>query len=289
MRLKTDELIKRGHETAKGLPASTAELMKELATRLDASMAATRQACEERRAFATEAAYLMPKAASELSRSWVLQKYWVGISVALMHIRAGRLSDAVAWLEGTVDGPGLEVPELSDMHEIELWATEQQKNSISHSQALEIITAAVPATESFIADVTAKGRTEGINFAASRLAAAFNHGFVDKPMTEVGDVVRMILDAKADLANDPIPPADGLSGEYAEQSLQDWEEQLRGGRAVVPELKPANLINKFYKRYPFETFKSDSERSEALGYFIAGAELQCFGGFVKYEDLYGDE
>jgi hypothetical protein len=60
-------------------------------------------------------------------------------------------------------------------------------------------------------------------------------------------------------------------------------------KSSAPELKMANLINKFYKRYPFETFKSDSERSEALGYFIAGAELQCFGGFVKYEDLYGDE
>lgn len=55
------------------------------------------------------------------------------------------------------------------------------------------------------------------------------------------------------------------------------------------ELKIAELANKFYERYPLETFKSDSERAEAFGYFMAGAELQCFGEFVKYEELCGDE
>lgn len=84
-----------------------------------------------------------------------------------------------------------------------------------------------PATDRIVAGIKAEGRAEGINFAASRLAAAFNHGFVDKPMAEVGDVVRMILTAKEDLANDPALPADGLSGEYAEKSLAEWEAALR--------------------------------------------------------------
>ncbi|HGW1998718.1 TPA: hypothetical protein ACNMTT_005791, partial [Klebsiella pneumoniae] len=78
-----------------------------------------------------------------------------------------------------------------------------------------------PATDRIVAGIKADGRAEGINFAAGRLAAAFNHGFVDKPMAEVFDVVRMILTAKEDLANDPA--ADGLSGEYAEKSLAEWE------------------------------------------------------------------
>jgi hypothetical protein len=60
-------------------------------------------------------------------------------------------------------------------------------------------------------------------------------------------------------------------------------------KAPAPELKLSNLINKFYERYPLDGFESDGERSAALGYFMAGAELQCFGEFVKYEDLYGDE
>lgn len=86
-----------------------------------------------------------------------------------------------------------------------------------------------PATDAYLAGIKADGRAEGINFAASRLAAAFNHGFVDKPMAEVFDVVRMILTAKEDLANDPVLAADGLSGEYAEKALAEWEIELREG------------------------------------------------------------
>ncbi|WP_409438216.1 hypothetical protein [Scandinavium sp.] len=84
-----------------------------------------------------------------------------------------------------------------------------------------------PATDRFVAEMKAQYRAEGINYAAGRCAAAFNHGFIDKPMKEVGDVVRMILDTKAELADSPEPADDGLSGDYAEKSLKDWEEQLR--------------------------------------------------------------
>ena len=85
------------------------------------------------------------------------------------------------------------------------------------------------ATDRIVAGIKAEGHAEGINFAASRLAAAFNHGFVDKPMAEVFDVVRMILTAKEDLTKDPVLAADGLSGEYAEKSLAEWEAELREG------------------------------------------------------------
>lgn len=55
---------------------------------------------------------------------------------------------------------------------------------------------------------------------------------------------------------------------------------------AIPEqaLNTAKLINKFYKRYPLKTFANDCERAEALGYFMAGAELQCFGDFVIYDE-----
>jgi hypothetical protein len=79
----------------------------------------------------------------------------------------------------------------------------------------------LPATYAILSSL----RAEGVNFAASRLAAAYNHGFIDKPMAEVGDVVRMILTAKEDLANNPA--ADDLSGEYAENALAEWVAQLR--------------------------------------------------------------
>ena len=47
----------------------------------------------------------------------------------------------------------------------------------------------------------------------------------------------------------------------------------------------ALLINKFYERYPMSEFKTDSERAEALGYFMAGAELQRLWDFIVYPDL----
>ncbi|EPD1668292.1 hypothetical protein ACR6L4_001954 [Escherichia coli] len=89
-----------------------------------------------------------------------------------------------------------------------------------------------PATDAYLAEVRAQARNEGINYAASRLAAAYNHGFIGKSMSEVADVVHMILDAKTDLANDPMPAADGLSGEYAEKSLAEFAAQLRQGAAL---------------------------------------------------------
>ncbi|EBB0448450.1 hypothetical protein GID46_15335 [Salmonella enterica] len=85
------------------------------------------------------------------------------------------------------------------------------------------------ATDAFLAEVRASARNEGINYAASRLAAAFNHGFLNKPVSEVLDVTRMILSAKEDLSNDPLPADDGLSGEYAEKSIEEWAAQLRKG------------------------------------------------------------
>ncbi|ELN2248659.1 Eae-like protein [Salmonella enterica] len=86
-----------------------------------------------------------------------------------------------------------------------------------------------PATDAFLAEVRASARNEGINYAASRLAAAFNHGFLDKPVSEVLDVTRMILSAKEDLANDPPPADSGLSGEYAEKAIEEWADQIRKG------------------------------------------------------------
>lgn len=105
-------------------------------------------------------------------------------------------------------------------------------DELGHDRVAEIVAAYndlgnMPSTDRIVAGIKADGRAEGINFAAGRLAAAFNHGFVDKPMAEVFDVVRMILTAKEDLANDPA--ADGLSGEYAEKSLSEWEAALREG------------------------------------------------------------
>ncbi|WP_410677588.1 hypothetical protein [Citrobacter europaeus] len=95
--------------------------------------------------------------------------------------------------------------------------TQQPDGDIVDMQTMQEMLCAcheTPATDAFLAEVRAQAHSEGINFAASRLATAFNHGFVDKPMAEVDDVVRMILDAKDELTGVTIPAPDGLSGDY---------------------------------------------------------------------------
>ncbi|EMM3425602.1 hypothetical protein RRS04_000289 [Klebsiella aerogenes] len=123
------------------------------------------------------------------------------------------LKEALWWLYEVVSSDCVSIPD-------------EKYSSVTNAAHVLLETTA---TDRIVAGIKADGRAEGINFAASRLAAAFNHGFVDKPMAEVFDVVRMILTAKEDLANDPALPADGLSGEYAEKSLAEWEAALREG------------------------------------------------------------
>lgn len=142
---------------------------------------------------------------------------------------------AIAWQGGSADGS--DIQELALKHGLirqEVYCADKHENCVYDPGNFDdgdavYFRAETPATDACLAKIKADGRAEGINFAASRLAAAFNHGFVDKPMAEVGDVVRMILDAKADLANSQIPAEDGLSGEYAEKSLAEWEAELRDG------------------------------------------------------------
>ncbi|TDX14832.1 hypothetical protein EDF88_4158 [Buttiauxella sp. BIGb0552] len=232
MNTKTQKLVTAGYALAKGLDAESAKLVKELATELAVQRVRADELNKQVVNLAVENSSLLPKAASELLNAWMLHKYWVGIQVALMHVNAGRLHDGMTWLQNTVSGPGIEAPELSDFAEIEAWANEQQKDSIGHVRALEIIKAASPATDAALASIQAKYRAEGINFSAGRLCAAYNHGFIDKPMKEVADVVRMILDAKEELSGGTLLASDGLSGEYAEKSLEEYAEQLGKGAAV---------------------------------------------------------
>lgn len=105
---------------------------------------------------------------------------------------------------------------------------EQDELSDAYICAIDGKMPQTPTTDAFLAEIRAAARNEGINYTASRLAAAFNHGFINKSLREVFDVTRMILSAKEELANEP-HQIDGLSGEYAEKSLEEWAEQIRKG------------------------------------------------------------
>lgn len=110
-------------------------------------------------ALAAENAYLLPKAASELSNAWVLHKYLIGIQAAIMYLDNGNKKAAQEWLYGTIAGPGFDFPD--EVEDIEEWATHQMRGSISHPRALEIIKDETPATDAFIAEIQATKWREG--------------------------------------------------------------------------------------------------------------------------------
>ncbi|HCB3419530.1 TPA: hypothetical protein MYV03_000490 [Escherichia coli] len=199
MECKVSDLVKRGHEQSAQLKSSggaLSQLISDLATQLDVQLARSN-------ALAADNAWLKGTLSAVIDRSNEpdYQSIGMGCGVEDNGLQTdGYNACEYGWLEA--------------MDRI-------------YSEVIPDTIPETPATDAFLAEVRAQARNEGINYAASRLAAAYNHGFVDKPLSEVYDVVRMILTAKEDLVNDPA--ADGLSGEYAEKALVEFAAQLRQG------------------------------------------------------------
>ncbi|MGT3244143.1 hypothetical protein ACVSUJ_16450 [Yersinia enterocolitica] len=151
-------------------------------------------------------------------------------------------------------------------------------------KVVELANTFIPsATNAFLDEIKTQARLEGINFAAGRLAAAFNHGFVDKPVAEVGDVVRMILGAKEDITSNPAE--DGLSGEYAEQSLKDWEQRLSAAQAqpASTQFKPiADLYELQFENGQTCAYHTDSAKAVQ---WINTCESNKVVEYVKLERL----
>lgn len=228
MRLTKEQLLDAARKAAKYAPVSTADILNELATRLDVTSVALSESLEQRKTLTVDNNFLLGLAARELSTSWLHNRAMLGMQAALLCIAQGDIKSARDWLEGTTDEAVAEMPEDMTPDGLQLWydgymrSQDGKTGFLTREEALAELNKRIPLT---IAGITSF-RNEGINFAASRLAAAYNHGFIDKPLGEVGDIVRMILTAKEDLANDIAPAADGLSGEYAEKALKEWVSQI---------------------------------------------------------------
>ncbi len=173
---------------------------------------------------ASENAYLIPKAASELSNAWVLHKYLIGIQAAIMYLDNGNKKAAQEWLYGTIAGPGFEFPDEVD--DIDAWATHQMRGSISHPHALEIIKEETPATYRIVAGIKADGRVEGAHFVDNRMLAAWDAGFIEDSAKNAADIARMILTSTEFMAN---APEGDFDRSFADGILEDIAKQLREG------------------------------------------------------------
>ncbi|WP_337037781.1 MULTISPECIES: hypothetical protein [Pseudescherichia] len=158
------ELVTTAHGYATSIQQidTHSAIVREMASRLEAlnlahigGMNSLRSAISDRDQLAAENAYLLPRAASELSNAWVLHKYLIGIQAAIMYLDNGNKNAAQEWLYGTIAGPGFEFPDEVD--DIDAWATHQMRGSISHPRALEIIKEETPATDAFLREQQAKG------------------------------------------------------------------------------------------------------------------------------------
>ncbi|HDX6678771.1 TPA: hypothetical protein RPO11_002290 [Escherichia coli] len=209
-------LVAAGHEMASELKAecgavdmrSVAKLISDLATQLEVQLVRANALAEDQQ-----------KAIESIKQA--------DASVKLAHEKFSALAAENAGLKAICDDRRRFIMNGVQMGYIKVPTAETDPD-------LETIRIAIspqkpiPATDAFLAEIRAEARNEGINYTASRLAAAFNHGFINKSLREVFDVTRMILSAKEELANEP-HPIDGLSGEYAEKSLEEWAEQIRKG------------------------------------------------------------
>lgn len=231
MECKVSELVKRGHDQAAELKsscgASVAQLISDLATQLDCTALALREMTKKRDAdHADVLAWekTMFKACGEDCLKSVDEKF------AELQARCARLAAENAALKSAHPQPfGREMMKALDAYEKHQDETPETGMLDAFFVLRDSIRVDTTATDAFLAEVRAQGRNEGINYAASRLAAAYNHGFIGKSMSEVADVVHMILDTKEELENSTLPAADGLSGEYAEAFLEDIAAQLRKG------------------------------------------------------------
>lgn len=140
-------------------------------------------------ALAAENAYLVPKAASELSNAWVLHKYLIGIQAAIMYLDNGNKKAAQEWLYGTIAGPGFEFPD--EVEDIDAWATHQMRGSISHPQAIEIIKAETPATDAYLAEVRAYDLNAFIRHHSAELDAHIKNGGeqFDEKSVRIRDII----------------------------------------------------------------------------------------------------
>lgn len=207
-------LVSAGHEMASELKAecgavdmrSVAKLISDLATQLEVQLVRANALAEDHQ-----------KAIESIKQADAAVKLAHEKFAALAAENAGLKALARSWANATDD-------RLFEEH------GEIFHDSIESCE--EELKAICPTTDAFLAEVRAQARSEGINYAAGRLAAAFNHGYVDKPLAEACDVVRMIMDTKEELANSIPAAADGLSGEYAENFLAEFAAQLRQGGAA---------------------------------------------------------
>lgn len=237
---KTKELAKSGHQlvvllgTQNGMHEA-ASLVQRMAGQLEVLAAVLREKTKRSDAVVAENTFLMNMAASELATSWMFHKTMLGAQAALVCIAQGDIKSARDWLEGTTDEAGAEIPNDITVAGLEDWFNGQMISNggktgfLTRDEAEKAIRAETPATDAFIAEQRAQARKEGAHFAANRMLAAWDAGFIDDTAKNAADIARMILSSTEFMADAPEGDFDRA---FADSVLVEIASELRQGGAA---------------------------------------------------------
>lgn len=203
MRMTKEQLLVAARTAAKYLPAASADIMTELANRLDVTSVALSEALEQRKALAADNKYLLDLAARELSTSWLHNRAMLGMQAALLCLSQGDIKAAREWLEGTTDEAVAEMPDDMTPDGLQLWYDSYMRSSdgkngfLTREESLQELSKRIPTTDAHIAALRAEvlnhARKEGAIFAANRILAAWDAGFVEDTPENAADIARAII------------------------------------------------------------------------------------------------
>lgn len=166
-RMTRETLVSLARKAAVYLPTASAQLMNELANRLDVTSVALCESMEQRKALALENNYLLDLAARELSTSWLHARAMLGMQAAELCISQGDIKAAHEWLQGTTDEAVAEMPEDMNPAGLQAWfdsymvSNDGKNGFLTREEATEKLRMRIPSTASILDAVRASAVPEG--------------------------------------------------------------------------------------------------------------------------------
>ncbi len=187
-RLTTKQLIGAAHHAARYLPKASGELVTELASRLDVTQSALCESLKIRDVLASENGQML-RLLTDISEN-----------------HGEFINEEDEYLYASVP--------LDYVSEVNMYVSRDVNAENPFKE-----------TDAFLAEVRAHGRTQGIYFVANRMLAAWEHGFIESPESEVIDVARMILSSV-----EMLPDAEerDFERDFADEMMGVLTDSLRG-------------------------------------------------------------
>lgn len=209
--------------------------MTAMADRLDLQFVVLCESRNEAKQLAAESYTNLQSAARELNTSWMMHKTMLGAQAAWLCLSQGDIRGARDWLEGTTDEAFAEIPDDMTPSGLQAWFDSNMTSNDGHNgfltqeEALERLRQRAPATDAILASLRAEARKQGAVFAANRLLAAWDAGFIEDTPENAADIARAILMSKEFM--DEAPDGD-FDRSFADEVLESIAAKLRSKSEV---------------------------------------------------------